>query len=90
MRLITKEITRAFNQGERLIKDNTHTDGKAIWLHGNKIAEKRDGALWITNAGWSTTTTKERLNALHGVSITQKNFVWYLNGKEWDGEWIKV
>lgn len=30
--------------------------------------------------------TKERLNALQGVNIVQKNFVWYLNGKEWNGE----
>ena len=34
--------------------------------------------------------TKERLNGLHGVSITQKNFIWYLNGKKWNGNLIKI
>ena len=61
-----------------------------MFLHGNKIAEKRDGALWITNAGWNTVTTKERLNGLDGVTIFQRKHVWYLNGKEWCGEWVTV
>lgn len=59
-------------------------------LHGNTIALKQDGELYITNAGWPTNTTKERLNGLPGVSIQQKKGVWYLNGEEWSGEWIKV
>ena len=63
-----------------------------IELHGNEIAarDSRDGQIWVTNAGWATNTTKERLNSLPGVSISQKKGVWYLNGKEWAGEWIKV
>jgi len=61
-------------------------------LHGNEIAAKdsRDGSLWVTNAGWQTNTTKERLNGINGVSISQVKGVWYLNGKEWNGEWVKV
>ena len=46
--------------------------------------------LYITNCGWFSNTTKERLNALNGVNIVQKNFVWYLNGKEWDGELTEI
>lgn len=61
-------------------------------LHGNEIAaiDSRDGSLWITNSGWQTNITKERLNGINGVSISQVKGMWYLNGKEWDGEWVKV
>lgn len=90
MRKITKEIVHAFENGYKLRKGNDYTDGEAMFLHGNKIAEKRDGALWITNAGWNTVTTKERLNGLDGVTIFQRKHVWYLNGKEWNGEWVAV
>lgn len=90
MRKVTQQIVNAFVQGRKLKSGNTETDGNAIWLHGNKIAEKRDGALYITNAGWASNTTKERLNGLPDVTINQKAGVWYLNGKEWDGEWAGV
>jgi hypothetical protein len=30
------------------------------------------------------------LNGLDGVSIQQKAGIWYLNGKEWEGELIDV
>ena len=64
--------------------------------HGNTIAIKtwnkhtNTKSLYITNCGFFTKTTKERLNGLHGVSIKQKSFIWYLNGKEWDGNLIKI
>jgi len=32
----------------------------------------------------------DRLNGLPNVNIHQKNFQWFLNGEEWDGEFIKV
>lgn len=58
-----------------------------MYLHRNLIAEKnfQNGEIAITNAGWNTDTTKERLNGIPGVSITQKNWKWYLNGEEWGG-----
>lgn len=61
-------------------------------LHGHEIAamDSKDHSLYITNAGWQTNTTKERLNGLPGVSIYQKKGKWYLNGNEWNGEWIQV
>lgn len=90
MRQITIDVCNAFESRETLSKSNSHTDGNAMYLHGNKIAEYRDGSLYITNAGWPTVTTKERLNGLHGVSINQKAGVWYLNGYKWNGEWVQV
>ena len=97
MRQITQRISTAFRNGRSLRIDNTYTDGVAIWLFGNKIAEYRSdynneplNGLWITSAGWRTNTTKERLNGLPGVNITQRNHQWYLNGVAWDGNWIHV
>lgn len=69
-------------------KDNVHIT--ILSLHDNNIAYKVNNDLYITNAGWQSNTTKERLNALPNVSIHQKNWQWYLNGKEWNGELTKV
>lgn len=88
MRKVTREIVDAFYSGVRKTIANTRTDGRAIFLHNNKIAEMREGELWITAAGWKTRTTKERLNGLRGVGISTRRGVWYLNDTEWDGEWI--
>ena len=55
-------------------------------LFGNKIAARyEDGRTWISNAGWDSNTTKERLNGFQFVRINQKKGEWYLNGKLWDG-----
>lgn len=90
MRKITLEAVTAFMHGEKYRGGNTKSDGSALYLHGNKIAEHRSDGLYISNAGWQSNTTKERLNGLPGVSICQKKGVWYLNGKEWSGDFIKV
>ena len=90
MRKITQQIVGAFNWHNAAKLGNTESTGDALYLHGNKIAEWRKDGLYITNAGWSSNTTKERLNGLRGVSIYQKNFTWYLNGQEWGGGWINV
>jgi len=75
----------SFNSG------NTRVWEGALTLHGNRIADRNEsGELHITNAGWFSNTTKERLNALPGVHIQQKKGVWYLNGTQWDGSWVKV
>lgn len=64
--------------------------------HDNTIAikslNKHTGIerLYITNCGYFTNTTKERLNGLPNVKIVQRNFVWYLNGKEWDGKLTEI
>ena len=88
MRKVTRTIARAFYCGDSESCGNTRTDGKSVWLHGNKIAFKdEDGNLHITNAGYKTNVTKERLNGLlelGGFSswpsprIFQKNNRWYL------------
>jgi hypothetical protein len=68
--------------------------GFEVWmlkLHGNVIATIDEfNMLSISNAGWASNTTKERLNGLPNVRIHQKNWTWYLNGNEWSGEWTRV
>jgi len=65
-----------------------------LCLHDNIIAQFHwshdEEYLIINHAGWPTVTTKSRLNALPGVDIVQRRGVWYLNGEEWDGDWIIV
>lgn len=96
MRKITKEMVNAFNNNLPFKKDNTkviHANNQTlILLHGNLIAVKntKDGFLMIQNCGWFTNTTKERLNALPNVSICQRKGKWFLNGNEWNGEFITI
>lgn len=96
MRQITRESINAFNWGFSFSKSNMNVvlDEYDIMLryHGNTIAYKDriTNKVSITNCGWFTNTTKERLNGLDGVSIYQKNFNWYLNGKLWDGKLIGI
>lgn len=91
MRKITKQVVGAFVERRRCSKSNTWSDGDGLYLFGNKIAWwDLNNRLWISNCGWKSATTKERLNAIPGVKIVQKNHVWYLNGKEWDGNAIRI
>lgn len=85
------QVVGAFMERRRCPKSNTWTDGDNLYLFGNKIAQwDLNNRLWITNCGWESLTTKERLNAIPGVKIVQKNHVWYLNGKAWDGSAIRI
>jgi hypothetical protein len=90
MRKITEQAADRFHSGVCFSRDNTKVivDGNVVkmLLHGNCIAQRTPLAMTITNCGWFTPTTKERLNGLSNVHITQKKGYWYLNGKLWDGE----
>lgn len=90
MRQVTEQIVSAFLRNEVRRVSNSRTDGRTLWLFENRIAEFRDNGLWITNAGWPSPTTKERLNGIPDVRIVQKKGQWYLNGHAWDGEWVHV
>lgn len=96
-RKITTDAVNAFMNGENFSRDNTSVSVNSfgdvvLMLHGNQIAQKRkiENDLQISNAGWFSTTTKERLNGLPGVSVCQRKGVWFLNGEEWDGSWTTV
>jgi hypothetical protein len=95
MRKITKESVNAFLTGKTFNKSNMSVvkDGETfrLKLHGNTIAVIDElGVLSVSNAGWASNTTKERLNGLPGVRVHQRNWNWYLNGTEWDGAWKRI
>lgn len=90
MRVITKKVVGAFNAGRAAKSGNTESTGNALYLHRNLIARRISGVVEITHAGWATNTTKERLNGITGVSISQRDFSWFLNGEKWDGGWASV
>ena len=97
MRKITKESVGAFLNAKTFNKANMQVEVlpnvTLLKLHGNIIAylyNDPNKTLSITNCGWFSNTTKERLNALPNVSISQKNWDWYLNDKLWDGKLIDI
>lgn len=95
MRKITRDAVKAFMRREPFKQSNTEvaiypTDTR-MYLHGHLIAViDLMGNLWVTNAGYFTNVTKERLNGIPTVTVQQKNFEWYLNGEKWDGSLTKV
>ena len=95
-RNITQNAVEAFMDGKKFNRDNTNvfvgeSGTSSLHLHGNIIARRfPDGLIEISNAGWFSNTTKERLNGIPGVSVVQRKGVWFLNGEEWNGEWKKI
>lgn len=96
-RKITKQSIAAFLTDTEFKSGNTEVrvygNVTTLRLFGNEIAFRggnKNHTLSITNCGYKTNTTKERLNGLPGVTINQKSGVWFLNGKEWDGKLINI
>ena len=110
MRQITKQAVNKFNNNQNFTKDNTQVwygrvgtinNGKCsltpitkLFLHDNLIAYKKYSSLVISNCGWFSNTTKERLNGLLDSigfnGIYQKNFEWFLADKKWNGNPVKI
>lgn len=102
MRKITKEMCSCLMHLQYKVKSNTTVSIEALtngiptiasmYLFGNKIATYHSptNTLEITNCGWFTNTTKERLNGLPGVKIYQAFGNWYLNGEIWNGSLKKI
>lgn len=68
-----------------------------VYMFGNLIASINHEMVWVTDAGYNTISTRNRLNQIieqnvpGNVRITQKNWVWtvhYADGttRVWDGE----
>ncbi len=71
---------------------NSKKDEACVHLHSNLIAQIKfwNNSICIKDAGWTSNTTKSRLNALtafYGLpGIYQKNWEWFLEtGAEWEG-----
>jgi hypothetical protein len=90
MKAITFDMIQAIKDRKNFKRTNTTIEifnGKAfVYLFGNNIAQISDSEVFISTCGWESNTTKERLNGIlqaFGLGrISQKNFVWYINGEE--------
>ena len=85
-------------------QSNTESVDNTLYLHGNAIAwrNEENGEIWITNAGWHTSTTQSRLNAvLNAAMIEARVFTkkgrHYLERREGDEmvtrpmtQWVEV
>lgn len=92
MRIIAKEIGEAFLHGRPRKIKNTETDGKTVWLFGNRIMWRDEaGNVWVTLAGYNTKTTRSRLNDFCTVLGLDARFatrlgIAYMNGKRIDDD----
>jgi hypothetical protein len=94
-RKITEESIQNFYNRAKFNKSNmsveiTDEGFPLLKLHGNTIAGMDRMGVWITDAGWPTRTTFERLNGLDNVRVNTKKGQTYLNGEEWDGEKVYI
>lgn len=97
MKEITINSINAFLNAKKFKRGNMQVEVlpnvTILKLHDNAIAylyNDPERTLSITNCGWFSNTTKERLNGLPNVLIRQKNWQWYLNGELWDGKLIDI
>ena len=105
MRQITQLAVEKFFNGDNLSKGNTKVYTQLecspnlvsrLLLHDNEIAQRTQGrdTILIDTCGWFSNTTKERLNGVLDYlgleGIYQKNFEWYLMGKKWNGNEVRI
>lgn len=94
MRAITKKTVDAFINMQDFKFDNTRVEDcihyTEYFLFDNLIAQydKSKDILLITDAGWKTNTTKERLNgiltALNLPTLYSKKGQWYIGDEKFD------
>ena len=105
MRAITAKAIAAFDAGVPFYLDNTEVRivqrpceaCVELLLFDNAIARRwvptitdDPPVLEISTAGWDTSTTRDRLNGIAGVSVGRRAGDLYLNGETWDGKWTEV
>ena len=103
MRKIEQQMNRAivnrnnWSNSNTFVEYNSNTDCSTIVLHRTAIAtyDHKNQALKLNTGGYTTVTTKSRLNAIldelmYGAKVFQKNWDWYLSYNNqtvdfWDG-----
>jgi hypothetical protein len=66
-----RDIVEVDNNGDVMYK---------LW--GHPVAKIEDGNLYVSDAGYQTTTTKSRLNAILSewrIGVYQKNYEWFIS-----------
>lgn len=79
------------NRSNRKIGNNTWAyilpnNSVVIELHSTPVVTiHEDGTYTLRSGGWTTSTTKDRINKYSPVKVYQRNFEWFvrLNGKEY-------
>lgn len=92
-----RPVIEAFKNQKAKKISNTESTEKELLLFGNTIAEWRNNKIWITNAGWRTVTTRDRLNMLPNVWVRCRKGNLQINftndqskWQDWDGQWINI
>jgi hypothetical protein len=67
-----KQVAKAFASGNKAKCYNAETDGKSYWLHGNRIAYKKDDYVTADWCGYHTATTANHLNKIARAIGSQK------------------
>jgi len=92
MRKIETQMNRAvvnkndWSNSNTFVNYNSNTDCSTVVLHRTAIAvyDHKNEALKLNSGGYTTNTTKSRLNAILseifvGACVYQKNFDWFFN-----------
>lgn len=90
MKAISMKTAYALLNYNRTKSNNTivwqDSEGSHMSLFGNKIAwVNLAGELWITDCGWKSKTTRDRLCAVLGLPLSIKKGSCVLDGQPWDG-----
>jgi len=103
MRKIEQQMNRAvvnkndWSNSNTFVDYNSNTNCSTVVLHRTAIAvyDHKNQALKLNTGGYTTVTTKSRLNAIldevmYGAKVFQKNWDWYLSYNNqtvdfWDG-----
>ena len=75
-----------WSKANTFVDYNSNTDCSTVVLHRTAIAvyDHKNEALKLNSGGYTTNTTKSRLNAIlqgliAGASVFQRDFIWFLN-----------
>ena len=92
MRKIEQQMNRAianrtdWSSSNTRVEFNDSTNCSSVFLHGHRIAtfDHNLKAVKLSSCGWTTNTTKSRLNAIlsevkYGCSVFQKQWNWYVS-----------
>ena len=92
MRKIEQQMNRAianrtdWSSSNTRVEFNDSTNCSSVFLHGHQIAtvDHATNAVKVSSCGWTTNTTKSRLNAIlsevkYGCSVFQKQWNWYVS-----------
>lgn len=75
MKVVERLLRDYIAQGRSFLSGNTRYDATLhrVYLHDNLIARKNDQGNWeFTMAGWPTSTTRSRINAIAGDWIVRQ------------------